>query len=107
MCLTSLPTSCSLWRRKCDNNMDKIAERVFALKRADLGKLREYGFKENEEGEFCLSCDIAEGRMRLGITVAADGSVRTKVTDVDTDDPYTLYLVEDAVGGSCMSAQVF
>lgn len=79
--------------------MDKIAERVFALKRADLGKLREYGFKENEEGEFCLSCDIAEGRMRLGITVAADGSVRTKVTDVDTDDPYTLYLVEEAVGG--------
>lgn len=79
--------------------MDKIAERVFALKRADLGKLREYGFKENEAGEFCLSCDITEGRMRLGITVAADGSVRTKVTDVDTDDPYTLYLVEDAVGG--------
>lgn len=79
--------------------MDKIAERVFALKRADLGKLREYGFKENEAGEFCLSCDIAEGRMRLGITVAADGSVRTKVTDVDTDDPYTLFLVEDAVGG--------
>lgn len=79
--------------------MDKIAERVFALKRADLGKLREYGFNENEEGEFCLSCDIAEGRMRLGITVAADGSVRTKVTDVDTDDPYTLFLVEDAVGG--------
>ncbi len=79
--------------------MDKIAERVFALKRADLRKLREYGFKENEAGEFCLSCDIAEGRMRLVITVAADGSVRTKVTDVDTDDPYTLFLVEDAVGG--------
>lgn len=43
--------------------------------------------------------------MRLGITVAADGSVRTKVTDVDTDDPYTLFLVEDAVGGFVWSVR--
>lgn len=62
--------------------MDKIAERGFALKRADLRKLREYGFKENEAGEFCLSCDIAEGRMRLGITVAAAPCMSAQVFEV-------------------------
>lgn len=79
--------------------MDKIAERVFAFKRADLGKLREYGFSENAAGELRLSRDIAEGKMRLDIVVTVGGDVRSTVTDVDTGEPYTLLFVEDAVGG--------
>lgn len=60
--------------------MDKIAERVFALKRADLRKLREYGFKENEAGEFCLSCDIADEILRLGDELLG-GKERSKNDD--------------------------
>lgn len=87
--------------------MDKIAERVFARKRADRAKLRAYGFAENAAGELCFLCAVADGRMRLGITVAADGSVRTKVTDVDTDDPYRCFLSRRRSAAPCMSAQVF
>ncbi len=79
--------------------MNKFVLRIFALKSVDFGSLSDYGFEDDGKGGYRYSCLIADGKMRLEVTVDARGGVSTEVTDLDTEEPYTLFLVEEAVGG--------
>lgn len=77
--------------------MNKIADNVFKYKRAVFNKLLKYGFEE--EGDGCVyRTRICENQMRLTVRIDANGGVETEVIDSETEEPYTLFLVDDAAG---------
>lgn len=73
-----------------------IIRSVFKFKRADADKLKSYGFARQGENLVyrTLICDT----MRLTVAVDKDGSVTTEVWDTETEEPYTLFLVDGAAG---------
>ena len=73
-----------------------IIKGVFKFKRAVLDKLKEYGFEE-EGGSLVFRTVICES-MRLTVAVGRDGGIKTEVWDTETEEPYTLFLVDGAAG---------
>lgn len=78
-------------------DMNKIAETIFRYKKAVLSKLPEYGFAE-EEGGFVYRTQICDNQMIMTVRINALGEVKTEVCDAEAEEPYTLFLVEDAAG---------
>lgn len=78
--------------------MNKILSEIFKNKKVVLSALPAYGFSESGEN-FVYRAEILEGQMRLNVEIDKKGNIATKVSDGETDDEYTLFLVEDAVGG--------
>ncbi|MDE6868804.1 MAG: MmcQ/YjbR family DNA-binding protein [Clostridia bacterium] len=77
--------------------MNKIIERIFKNKKPDFNRLEKYGFK-TEGGSRIYATQIMDGQFSLAVKVTADG-VETTVTDLATEEPYTLFLAEGAEGG--------
>lgn len=77
--------------------MNKLAENIFRYKKAVFGKLPEYGF-DTDNGGFVYRTQICDNQMRLTVLINARGEVETEVFDVETDEPYTLFSVDGAVG---------
>ena len=75
--------------------MDIISS-VFKFRRADADKLASYGFKE-ESGNLVYRTLICDS-MRLTVAVDKSGNIKTEVWDTETEEPYTLFLVEGASG---------
>ena len=75
--------------------MDLIKS-VFKFKRADFDKLKKYGFGE-EGGSLVFRTLICE-TLRLTVAVDSDGNIKTEVWDTETDEPYTLFLVDGSAG---------
>ncbi len=63
----------------------------------DFGKLVQYGFAACD-GIYTYKTPILDGQFVMTVQVGADGSVGTVVTDAETDEAYTLHLVEGAEG---------
>lgn len=77
--------------------MNAISEKIFIRKTIIPQKLISYGFKD-KDGRLEYSTLICDEQMRLTVYVGYDGSIDTEVYDMLTQEPYTLFLVEDAVG---------
>lgn len=77
--------------------MNKLTDGIFKYKRAVLSKLPDYGF-EAEEGDYVYRAQICDNQMRLTVRINARGEVETEVFDTETEEPYTLFLVDGAVG---------
>ena len=73
-----------------------IIQSIFNFKRADLDKLLNYGFCE-ESGKLVFRTLIL-GTMRLTVEVDTGGNIKTEVRDTETEEPYTLFLVDGAAG---------
>lgn len=71
--------------------------KVFDNKKANAQKLLRYGFRRQADG-FNYAVDILGGQMRLNVVVFDDGKVLAELNDVALGEPYTLHLVDDAVG---------
>ena len=76
--------------------MDRFLQQIFSDRRADPEKLRTYGFRETD-GAYLYEQPILDGEFTLRVRVRADG-VDACLIDAATDEPYTLFLVEDAQG---------
>lgn len=76
--------------------MDRFLQQIFSDRRADPEKLRTYGFRETD-GAYLYEQPILDGAFTLRVRVRADG-VNACLIDAATDEPYTLFLVEDAQG---------
>ena len=73
-----------------------IIKSVFKFKRAEFEKLKSYGFLK-EGGSLVFRTRICE-TMRLTVAVDGDGDIKTEVWDTETEEPYTLFLVDGASG---------
>lgn len=76
--------------------MDRFLQQIFSNRRADPEKLRAYGFRETD-GAYLYEQPLLSGAFTLRVRVRADG-VDACLIDAATDEPYTLFLVEDAQG---------
>ena len=76
--------------------MDRFLQQIFSDRRADPEKLKTYGFRETD-GAYLYEQPLLNGAFTLRVRVRADG-VDACLIDAATDEPYTLFLVEDAQG---------
>lgn len=74
-----------------------IIKGVFKYKRAVWDKLIVYGFEKSGES-FIYRTFICENSMRLTVAVDNSGKITTEVWDTETEEPYTLFLVDGAAG---------
>lgn len=76
--------------------MNKIISRIFAKRVPDFKKLSGFGFQEISGGYFYRT-EISDGQFKMRVSVIGD-EISTEVTDGETGEEYSLFLVEDAVG---------
>ncbi|MDE6790110.1 MAG: MmcQ/YjbR family DNA-binding protein [Clostridia bacterium] len=77
--------------------MNAITERIFRYKKINFAKLEGYGFTKTD-GKFVYKTPIIQGQMRLTVRIDGQGDITTEVLDLDTEEPYTLFLAPEAVG---------
>ena len=77
--------------------MNCILEQIFKHYKPNFAKLQKFGFVPSGDG-YTYKTAIMNGGFALHIKITA-GDIDTQVIDLATDDPYTLFLVEGAVGG--------
>lgn len=77
--------------------MNSIIQSVFRHRKIDCDKLIGYGFTM-QDGRLVYETEMADSQMSLSIYVSADGKIDTAVTDLETGEPFTLFLADDAVG---------
>lgn len=71
---------------------------IFDRKVPDLDKLLAFGFVLRSN-KYVYSCKIVDGQFELQVEVLADGTVITKVIDVDMAEEYVLHKTLGAEGG--------
>lgn len=76
--------------------MNVIEERIFKNKKPDFNRLEKSGFVKTG-GVYVKDYEISDGQFSLSVKVGADG-IDTKVLDISTGEPYTLFLVGGATG---------
>lgn len=77
--------------------MDSFIDKIFRNKTFDKAKMLEFGFKPCCSG-FEYVTKILDGQFELNLFVKDLKSIETKLTDVLSNDLYTLHLIEDAAG---------
>ena len=76
--------------------MDKFAKNVLKNKSIDKNKLLNYGFKKIEN-TFEFKKLIIDEQFLLTIKIK-ENDISSEILELSTNEPYTLYLVEGAVG---------
>lgn len=77
--------------------MDCFTEKVFRNKIFDQSKLSKYGFKE-QNNQFEYITKILEEQFELTIKITPPKTITTKLIDCNSNEEYTLHLVESANG---------
>ncbi len=76
--------------------MDDILKQVFKNKSVDYAKLENFGFiKYGDRYEY--STNILSGQMKMIVTIE-NNEIKTKIFDIENNEPYTLFLVEGVAG---------
>ena len=76
--------------------MNKILEQIFKNKKVNHDKLIDYGF-DLTDNAYILQNDMMNGQFSLTVKIS-DTDIETEVLDLASNEPYTLFLVSDAVG---------
>ena len=77
--------------------MNKIIESIFKKRAIIFEKLLQYGFVEVGD-KYVYDTVIFDNQMALTVNVDKQGNISTQMVEIETGEPYTLFLVEDAVG---------
>ena len=67
-----------------------IEKEIFAKTQVDFKKLKEYGFKK-EDNHFIFSKNFMDNQFKAVILVGNDGKVSGKVYDLEMDEEYTFH----------------
>lgn len=76
--------------------MNKLLESIFKNSKPNFDKLQAYGFEKSADG-YKHSATIMDGQFSLNITID-NGDINTEVIDLSANEPYTLFLADNAVG---------
>ena len=74
-----------------------IEEEIFKRRKVDYNKLIEYGFIKKNNG-YSYSRTFMNNQFKADIFVTNDGQVKGKVIDLNTDEEYINYRIEEQVG---------
>lgn len=70
---------------------------IFTNKKVNFQKLLKFGFKKTDDG-FCYSIYLLNKQFKLDIKITSTGKLHTKLFECETNDEYTLHLVQNATG---------
>ena len=76
--------------------MNRILEPIYKNKKVNFDKLTAYGFT-SADNAYLIQKDMMGGQFRLTVKIS-DTDIETEVLDLATNEPYTLFLVSEAVG---------
>ncbi len=74
-----------------------VTETIFRYKVADYNKLELYGF-QREENLYTYQTILPSSSFLLNVQITNQGKITTQVIDPTINEPYTLHLVDRAVG---------
>lgn len=77
--------------------MNKILNELFDKYKVNFDRLEKYGFSYNGKA-YCYQTLIMDKQMKLSVNIDMAGNIQTEVFDLDTNEVYTLFLVEEASG---------
>ena len=77
--------------------MNRIIDGIFRKRAVVFDKLLDYGFNHSDKG-YEYKTNIFDNQMSLTVKIDSQGIIDTEVAEIETGEPYTLFLVEDAVG---------
>ena len=77
--------------------MIDIIGKVFKNKKVNLKKLEDFGF-QIEKGKYVYSKFLPKNKFKMSVTVTKNGEISAEIIDTDFNEPYTLYLVDNAIG---------
>lgn len=77
--------------------MDRIIEPIFKNKKINETKLIKFGFIKEAE-KYTYTTNFIEECMKLSIIIDSQGKIFTEMIDLSSQENYTLYLVESAIG---------
>lgn len=75
----------------------KLTDKIFKNKKFNTQRLQDYGFKYNNDA-YIFVAPIMNGEFTLCISIDKLSEISLSVTETDTNEPYTLFGVEDATG---------
>lgn len=75
-----------------------MMEEIFKNKRLDVEKLKEYGFLPTDGQGFVWQKLIMDKQFLLNVFVFENGSVKTRLTDTETNEDYVLHLTAGTCG---------
>lgn len=76
--------------------MNNILAHIFKNYKPNFGKLQKFGFTMSDD-TYCYNTKIMDDRFALNIKITSS-DINTEVIDLATSDPYTLFLVDGAIG---------
>ena len=74
-----------------------IEDEVFKKEKLNVNKLQEYGFKK-DDNRYGYSKKFMNNSFRADIYIDVNGNVTGKVFDLDSEEEYTNFRIEDVVG---------
>lgn len=74
-----------------------MTQKIFENKKAVFRKLLAFGFTKSG-ADYVYKTHLLDGQFCLKISVSNEGEITTKVTELPTEEPYTLHLLEGANG---------
>ncbi len=77
--------------------MDNLIEKIFKFKKVNTKELLKYGFVE-EGNKFYFHKNLTDFNMLLTVCVNKQSEISAEINDLETKEPYTLFLSESAVG---------
>ncbi len=77
--------------------MDNLAKGIFKNKKVVISKLSDFGFVQ-DNNEYIFEKALNTSDFKLTVKITADGNISTEIIDPSFNEPYTLHLVENAVG---------
>lgn len=77
--------------------LNHMLETEFKNKKPNKQKMLAFGFSE-QDGCYLYSSNLADGQMKINITILCDNKIRTQVIDSNSGEEYILHCVPGAAG---------
>lgn len=77
--------------------MNKYIEQIYKNRKFNENKALQFGFKKNGD-YFCFNKEILDGQFLIGLKIYNNNQIYADVIEISTGEPYTLFLVDNAVG---------
>ena len=74
-----------------------MKQTILKNKKFDFGKLKKYGFIKTDKG-FIFSKKIMDGTFELTVDIPTHTKIKTVLTEIETDEEYSLHYNKSAVG---------
>lgn len=85
--------------------MKNIINEIFKRRKVSMPKLSAYGFLEND-GKYSYHTVLPGSGFSMVVEITRDGLVKATAIDMETNEPYTLHLTDNAMGSFVVNVKM-